>query len=114
MINYQIFDFLSKLSLACLITSHIIIRTVTNDELLDFATKIFKMKTNIIKIMTGAGNVDKVKRPDHYRCLDCREKFNDAKFLRKETQGIHSAVASCPSCESTRIKISWWKKQSKA
>ncbi|MHA2170525.1 MAG: hypothetical protein ACXAB7_11585, partial [Candidatus Kariarchaeaceae archaeon] len=58
-----------------------------------------------------ADTVDRVKRPDHYRCLDCNERFNDAKFIRKENEGIHSAVAACPNCESRRIKISWWKRK---
>jgi DNA-directed RNA polymerase subunit RPC12/RpoP len=57
--------------------------------------------------------VDSVNRPDHYRCLDCSERFNDAKFIRNEAGGIHSAVASCPKCSSTRIKISWWKPKTK-
>jgi DNA-directed RNA polymerase subunit RPC12/RpoP len=50
-------------------------------------------------------------RPDHYKCLDCGYQFNDAKFIRKQAQGIHSAQASCPNCSSTKIKISWWKKK---
>ncbi|MCY3412543.1 MAG: hypothetical protein INQ03_12970 [Candidatus Heimdallarchaeota archaeon] len=54
---------------------------------------------------------DKVSRPDHYRCLDCGERFNDAKFIKQANSGIHSAVASCPKCTSTKIKISWWKKK---
>ena len=59
----------------------------------------------------STGSVDRVKRPDHYKCLNCGERFNDAKFVKTQAQGIHSAVASCPNCESTKIKISWWKKK---
>ncbi len=54
--------------------------------------------------------VDKVKRPDHYKCLECGERFNDAKFVKKENSGIHTALATCPYCGSSKIKISWWKK----
>ena len=57
--------------------------------------------------------IDEVERPDHYLCLSCQKRFNDAKFLVSEKMGIHSAIAACPHCESTKIKISWWKKRSK-
>ena len=55
--------------------------------------------------------IDKVKRPDHYRCLDCGERFNDAKFKKQTNQGIYTAIAGCPECDSSRIKISWWKRK---
>jgi len=55
--------------------------------------------------------VDSVNRPDHYKCIDCGHKFNDAKFEKVESQGIHSAQATCPNCGSSKIKISWWKRK---
>ncbi len=61
--------------------------------------------------MSRTSRQDKVRRPDHYRCLACGERFNDAKFTKEITQGIHSAVATCPKCDSTNIKISWWTKK---
>ncbi|MCE7734689.1 MAG: hypothetical protein GPJ54_07425 [Candidatus Heimdallarchaeota archaeon] len=64
-----------------------------------------------IVLMMSSEAVDKVKRPDHYKCLNCGENFNDAKFVKSKNQGIHSAVAGCPNCGSTKIKISWWKKR---
>ena len=55
--------------------------------------------------------VDRVDRPDHYRCNSCTERFNDAKFIKQSNQGIHSAMATCPKCGSSNIRISWWKKK---
>ena len=57
--------------------------------------------------------VDRVNRPDHYKCIECNHRFNDAIFKRTEAQGIHTAQATCPNCGSTKIKISWWKKKEK-
>lgn len=59
-----------------------------------------------------ASKVDKVSRPDHYKCLACGHNFNDAEFERNNKNGIYSAVAICPKCKSNKIKISWWKKKS--
>ncbi len=55
--------------------------------------------------------VDKVKRPDHYKCLECGEKFNDAKLVKEEIEGIFVAQATCPACDSTELKVSWWRKK---
>lgn len=54
---------------------------------------------------------DKMTRPDHYKCVNCQQRFNDAKFEKIEKQGIHTAQATCPHCGSSKIKISWWKKK---
>ncbi|OLS24469.1 MAG: hypothetical protein HeimC2_22750 [Candidatus Heimdallarchaeota archaeon LC_2] len=65
----------------------------------------------VINLLMSSEAVDKVKRPDHYKCLNCGDHFNDAKFVKSQKKGIHSAIAGCPSCGSTKIKISWWKKK---
>jgi Zn ribbon nucleic-acid-binding protein len=53
---------------------------------------------------------DKVKRPDHYQCLECGKRFNDAKLTKVEKNGVFIAQALCPHCDSYKLKISWWKK----
>ena len=54
---------------------------------------------------------DKVKRPDHYQCLNCGKRFNDAKLSKEEIDGIFIAQALCPHCNSHKLKISWWKRK---
>lgn len=55
---------------------------------------------------------DTVKRPDHYQCLNCGARFNDAKLTKEKKDGIFISLATCPVCSSTKLKISWWEKKS--
>ena len=55
--------------------------------------------------------VDKVKRPDHYICLNCKKTFNEAKYAKVSHEDGFTILATCPFCGSAKIKISWWKKE---
>ena len=55
--------------------------------------------------------VDKVKRPDHYQCLKCASRFNDALLEKEMIDGFYYVIAKCPNCKSSKLKISWWKKE---
>ena len=55
---------------------------------------------------------DKVSRPDHYVCIKCRNKFNDADIIKKEANDIFYAQALCPECQSSKLIIGWWLQKS--
>ena len=51
---------------------------------------------------------DKVVRPDAYICKSCDARFNKAKSIKKEQDGLYSSISVCPSCDSSEIVVAWW------
>ncbi|RMG22465.1 MAG: hypothetical protein D6732_25795 [Methanobacteriota archaeon] len=61
--------------------------------------------------IVSMSKVDKVKRPDHYQCLECHNRFNDALLEKEKIGEFYYVIAKCPNCRSSKLKISWWRKE---